>query len=471
MKINSVQYLPRPFALNAMLAFMIALGICSVLFKNVLLPWLWVLFAFIEVFGFFYFVNQTGRSWASISSKRLIRKLFWVSLFLRVIWVVFSYYFFIAQTGEPFDWVMADSWGYHTWALEASDSFSEKGFAQFFESGIGYSDLGYPMYLTAVYLIFGKSIIIARLLFAFFSAWTCVLIYKLAKRNFGEVSGRIAGIMAVLLPNFIYYTGLHLKETLMVFLIVAFMERADYLLRSNKISAPYLLILGLLAASLFFLRTVLGLSAIFALFSALMLSKKIAKTWLNRMVVLFWFSIIIWFFASAEIQGEINYFYQQQYQQEASMEYRAKREGGNAFATYGTAAVFLPVILVAPFPTMVNIDYQKQQMLLSGAYFVRNIYAFFVILALILMLKRKKWRNHILILSFIAAYCFILAKSSFAISERFHLPIVPFLLILAAFGITQLNKSNKVFFIPYVILIVMIIIGWNWFKLAGRGMF
>jgi 4-amino-4-deoxy-L-arabinose transferase-like glycosyltransferase len=469
MNVSSVKYLPRPFAINAILAFIVVFSLCSILFQQAQLPWLWSLFAFIEVIAFFYFVNTTGRSWASISVSGFIRKLFWVSLTLRVIWVVFSYFFFIAHTGIPFDFIAADSYSYHTWALDASDSFSEKGFGQFFRSRMGYSDLGYPMYLTVVYLIFGNSVIIARLLFAIWSAWTSVLIYKLARRNFGESTGRIAGIMAMLLPNFIYYTGLHLKEPLMVFLIVAFIERVDCLFREKQVKATNLFIISLLGVSLFFFRTMLGLSAFFAVFSALILSKKMNVNWVNRVLLGFWVIAVFGLFLSARILEEINYLIENRDMQEANMQWRAAREDGNTLATYGRTNVFLPFMFIAPFPTFINIDFQEQQMLLSGAYFIKNVYAFFVILALILMFKRKLLRKHVLLLTFVGSYILILAMSSFAISERFHMPVVPFLLIVAAYGISQLNIKNKKYYIPYLVLIIIIVIGWNWFKLAGRG--
>jgi hypothetical protein len=275
--------------------------------------------------------------------------------------------------------------------------------------------------------------------------------------------------MAMLLPNFIYYTGLHLKETLMVFILVAFIERADHLLRTNKISFLNVLIIGILGTSMFFLRTVLAMSAIFALFSALMLSKKIARSWLNRMVIGIWFLAIFGFFLAVEIQQEIGYYFDRQDQQDEAMRFRAEREGGNKLATYGTTVIFLPFMAIAPFPTFVNIETQEQQMLLSGAYFVRNVYAFFVILSVVFLLRRKMLRKHVLLLSLILAYFFILAKSSFAISERFHLPLVPFLLVFAAYGISLVAKKDRIPFNLYLILITAIVIGWNVFKLAGRG--
>ena len=145
------------------------------------------------------------------------------------------------------------------------------------------------------------------------------------------------------------------------------------------------------------------------------------------------------------------------------------REGANKLAHYGSRGVFLPVMLIAPFPTLVYIYDQPNTMMLGGAYFTRNVYAFFVFIALWVLYRRKQLTQHVLLLSVIFSYVFVLASSGFALSERFHLPLVPFLLILAAHGISQMNRKNTRYYIPYLVLVGALIIGWNWFKLAGRA--
>ena len=462
-------YFPRYYFQLAIMAFFVVLSMCFIVFQGKFLPLLWLGFAILEVVGFFYFLHVFSKNWRPLPEKVFRNKLFVMSLILRLVWVIFSFFFFQYHTGQAFTFGAADSITYHN----AANSILYHGYGNLGSGlwGMAPSDWGFPFYLSLIYSLFGNYVIIPRIINAFLSASTVILIYNIGKRNFGESAGRIASIMAMLLPNFIYYTGLHLKETVMVFLIVALIERADNLVQKRQITGPNILLIFLLGASLFFFRTVLGFSAVFALFSGLLLSRNLGVNWLNKAFISFWFVIIIWFFMSARIEREFNYYYQSQDQQEANMKFRAAKAQGNTLATYGTTIVFLPFMFIAPFPTFINIEIQQQQMLLSGGYFVRNIYAFFVILALILMYKRKLLRKYVLLLSFIMSYLFILAKSSFAISERFHMPVVPFLLILAAFGITQINPKNTKYYQPYIALIIIIIIGWNWFKLVGRGVF
>lgn len=462
-------YFPRYYLQLAIMAFFVVLSMCFIVFQGKFLPLVWLGFTILEVVGFFYFLHVFSKKWRPLPEKIFRDKLFSFSLILRVVWVIFSFFFFQYHTGQAFTFGASDSLMYH----DAANSILYHGYGNLKSGlwGLGLSDWGFPFYLSLIYSIFGDYVIIPRIINAFLSAFTVILIYNIGKRNFGESAGRIASIMAMLLPNFIYYTGVHLKETVMVFLIVALIERADNLVQKRQITGPNILLIFLLGASLFFFRTVLAFSAVFALFSGLLLSKNLGVSWLNKVFISFWFVIIFWFFMSARIEREFNYYYQSQDQQEANMKFRAAKAHGNTLATYGTSLVFLPFMFVAPFPTFVNIETQQQQMLLSGGYFVRNIYAFFVILALILLYKRKLLRKYILLLSFTLSYIFILAKSSFAISERFHMPLVPFLLILAAFGITQINPKHTKYYQPYIVLIIIIIMGWNLFKLAGRGAF
>ena len=147
------------------------------------------------------------------------------------------------------------------------------------------SDYGYPLYLSVIYFLTGKSIFITRLLKAIFGALTCVLVYRVTKRNFGEGTGRMAAVLCMLMPNLIYYTGIHLKETEMVFLVVAFLERTDYAMRSPKLTFKNLILPILLASSLFFLR-IIGRHFLFAFAAALMLSTKERKSRLDDLLVL-----------------------------------------------------------------------------------------------------------------------------------------------------------------------------------------
>ena len=157
-------------------------------------------------------------------------------------------------------------------------------------------------------------------------------------------------------------------------------------------------------------------------------------------------------------------------QQEQNMQWRSERNNGNQFAKYAGAAVFAPLIFTIPFPTMVNIPDQQYQQMIHGGNFVKNITSFFTILALLILLKTGDWRERVLPLAFMCGYLVVLVFSNYAQSERFHIPILPFSLMFAAYGVNLFKKKHMQWFSLWLAFIFVANIGWAWFKLRGRGM-
>ena len=435
------------------------------------LPFIWIAFGLAEVMSFFYFSNFFTRQWAGFSDATFRKELFTTALGIRIAYVIFIYLFYLLMTDKPFEFEARDSWGYHNEAVWIVDMVESGTIGYYFNEYLkGVSDSGFPLWLSMIYYFSAKSILVARLVNAVVSAWMVVLLYKIARRNFGEAAGRISAILAMLLPTLVYYCGLHNKETVMVFLLLAFVERADFFVRQRTIKTWNLLVVILLGASLFFFRTVLAAAAWFALFSSLLFSSDKLIGAARKAIFITWFAIAAAIVISGQIRTEVEgYVKDKGTNQKTQMENYATTKGANTLARYGTASVFMPMMLFAPFPTLVFIEDQPNAMMINGNIFSRNIYAFFVVIALFTLYKKKLLTQHILILAVLLSYLVILALSGFALSERFHMPAVPFLLILAGYGITQMNNKNVKFYVPYLVVIGLVIIGWNWFKLAGRG--
>ena len=72
--------------------------------------------------------------------------------------------------------------------------------------------------------------------------------------------------------------------------------------------------------------------------------------------------------------------------------------------------------------------------------------------------------------AFEIAYLGIVSASGFANSERFLLPGLPVLLILAAYGITLLDAKNYRYVKIWYWIVPLMIVGWAVFKLGSRGM-
>ena len=151
----------------------------------------------------------------------------------------------------------------------------------------------------------------------------------------------------------------------------------------------------------------------------------------------------------------------------------AKGNQNKLITKYASATVFAPLIFTIPFPTFNKaMESQVLQVQLSGGNYIKNIFSFFVILLMILMLVSGEWRKHVFILAYTLGYLMTLVLSSFAHSSRFHMPIWPMLMLFAAYGI-QISKTNpryRRWFTIALAIEVVACLAWNWFKLKGRGM-
>lgn len=460
---------PKLISNRAIGIYIACLALVSIVFMNYAMPFKFMLIGFIFVFGFFFFSNSLSVSWKQKSSKIFVKNLFVLALFLRVIWVVFSYYFYIANTGQPFEWETADAYGYHDAAMWLSSAGWDVMWNYEFNSKVGVSDVGYEVYLFIVYSIFGPNIFITRLLKAVWGTWMCILVYKLAARGFGESIGRIAGLFCAFMPNLIIYCGLHLKETEMIFLTVAFVERADYLLRSRRFNFGNVALVGLLAISLFFFRTVLGGVAAASFFTALFFtSEKVIKK--GRKILLIVVGIL---FAAVIAGGTITTEIEQVWSGRGTNQ-DVKRmeqvERGAQWAKYATGVVMAPMVFVLPFATMIDVNEQYGQQLIHGGNFVKNFMGIFVIFAFVyIVFVNKKWREHALMGSFTIGYLLVVAMSAFANAERFLLPAVPFLLAFSSYGVSQLNVKNIKYVNLWCFVVVVMEFSWAFFKLGSRG--
>lgn len=436
------------------------------------MSWIWILFGLVEVTTFFYFTNILTKRWAEYSERTFLRQLFIAALVIRVVWVVFSYFFYSSMTGLPFEFEAADSTFYHESGLLGAALIRNGTFNIVeFMSWVDLSDRGYPFYLSLIYYITGDSIIGTRLIKALIGAFTCVLVYRLAKRTFDNPAiAKIAGVLCMLMPNLIYYCGLHLKEIEMTFLIILFLERTDYVIRLQKYNLINILLPILTAGLLFFFRTVIGVTAIFSFFTALVFSSSRILGWGKRILLIVWSMATLSYFIGGKIMTEIETVWENRdTNQSDSMQHRSTIEGGNKFVKNLSGSVFAPMIFVIPFPTMVDTEGQENQKLIGGGNYVKNIMAFFVMFSLFTIIKTHKWRDYLLSGSFMIGYLIIIALSKFAASERFHLPVLPLLLMFSAYGISQIDRKAKKYYSYYTVFIFIALIVWSWFKLAGRG--
>lgn len=473
-------FIPKWLTRQSIYAYCALLIVVSAVFFRRIMPPLFMLIGVASVGAFFYYANVLSKRWCTISPHTYEKRLWKYGLSIRIVYVIASYIFYLVMTGKPFEFGSADAWLYHLCADRVATYMGngDFGFARMIRGELGtnlqFSDMGYATYLSIVYYISNHSIMAARVLKAVWSTWTVVLMYRLARNHFGEEIGRMTGVLCLLMPNLIYYCGLHLKETEMLFLVVFYLQKADELLILRQFKLKNLLPVGLAAFALFSFRTVLGAVALLALATALVLSSSRVVKWGRRILIGIIALGFVGLMMQEQITSEIEDVAQTdaREQQRANMEWRAKKEGGNTFAKYAGAAVFAPLIFTIPFPTMVNVDSQENQMMIHGGNYVKNMLSFFTIFAILSLVLSGEWRKHVFPLAFMLGYLLVLVFSNFAQSERFHMPVLSVELMFAAMAIFTVGNRQRYrrWFNYWTILIVIANIGWAYIKLKGRGL-
>ena len=462
-------YFPKYFSSRAIYCYLITLALVSLVFMRYALPFQFILFGIAAVLIFFLFGNRLSMEWQRLNPKSFTKKVFVTALVIRIVYVLFIYFYYITMTGEPHAFHKADEGAYQA----LGEVWRNYGFERMrMEMGwMPLSDSGYPWWLGIEYLLLGTDVLSARIMKCIMDAFSCLLIYNLGKRNFGENVGRMAAIFCMLMPNMWYYCGVTLKETEMAFLVILFAERADLVLRSPKIKIVGIIIPALCILLMFTFRTALAAVMFAALAAGLVFSSsKQLQLWKK---ILYTSIFAVWMFLTVgvEIVQETQQLWDNRVSNQADgMEWRSRRTGGNEFAKYASAAVFAPAIFTIPFSSMVAIENQENQMMLNGANFNKNIMSGFVIFAMFSLLLSGEWRKHVLPIALNCGYLVVLVFSNFAQSERFHFPVLALELMFAAYGISLMKNKHKRWFMIWLVVICLANIGWAWIKLAGRGL-
>lgn len=478
------QTLPDWFATYAVATYIVAVMGVGLVYSSYAMEWYFWLFGIVWVAGFFYLSVKYSRDWSVMrvrKKKAFLKKLFVTGLGIRVAYAIFIFFFYLNMTGRPHEYASADSSEYIETARWLAESWTGGYFGDVFSqlATTSFSDLGYPLYIMLPVRMFegDTAIFFILLMNAFIDAFTAVIIYRIASRNMGETIGRMTGIFCMLHPVLICYVGVTLKESIMTWLMVFFVDMADRLIVGKRYSFATVAPVVLSGFLIFMFRTVLGMVAFMAVFFALAMMDTKLVGWGKKIVIGTVMVGALLLVASDNIMREIDQIRNTDVrgQQETSMTMRfgSKKGGklsGNRFADYAGAAVFAPLIFTIPFPTMVTVEGQEDMRLIHGGNWMRNVMSGFVILAMFMLLLSGDWRKYTMPLAALLGYLVVLVFSSFAHSLRFHIPVMPFEMMFASYAIANLRKKHRTWYLIWCIFMIITCFGWNWMKLRGRGL-
>ena len=465
-----LDHFPRYFSTRAVICYLVTLALVSALFLSFAMPFQFVVFGFVAVTVFFVYSNKLSMNWQRYRPTVFTKKLFFTAFIIRVVYVVFIYFYFIEMTGEPHAYHAGDELFYQYMGPLLGEK-GPHGLMDAFELyRVHFSDRGYCWWLGIEYAIFGPHVLSARFLKCVIDAFACVLMYNLAKRNFGETVGRITGIFCMLMPNMWYYCGITLKETEMAFMVILFVERADLALRARKITFQNILLPGVIVLAMFTFRTALAGVLVAALLGALVLSSGRQLQMWKKILYSAVFALWMFLTVGVEITQETQALWEGRGEnQSVGYEAKTNMEGGNTFVRYASATTMAPLIFSIPISTMVQVPNQETQMVLNGANFIKNILSGFTIFALIALLISGDWRKHVLPIAVTCGYLVVIVYSTFAHSERFHFPVLAMELMFSAYGVTLLKNKHKRWISIWMVFVCVGVILWNFIKLRGRG--
>jgi hypothetical protein len=452
--------------------YLLALAVISLAFSEHALQWKWMLWGMGEVLFFFLLTTLFYPRWKGEDTKRFKWKVFLVAFVIRGLYAFLVAYYYYYETGKAFEYGAGDSIWYHSTAVYLSRCVRHGYIAYIFKylnaSTMGWSDQGYPLWLTLLYTIFGRSLLTPRLFKALMSAYLCVVVYKLGSRTFGERTGRLAAVMLVFTPILVQICGMHTKEMEMIFLSILALERMDYLIRSKKYTVWNILCPVLLTGMTFGFRTIIGMSLIFAFLVFVVLSSKDLVPKKGKIITLAATVVVFFVFLFSPVGREMRIIYRLKF---SDLNYQSgKYESmGMKYGELAQSWILAPGAFVLPLAPMVE-EAPDHNKMIHGSTYVKNFLAFFAMLAIVIAFRQKKWRDFSLIGAYELSYMAIIMFSFAANSERYHEPAVPLIVLMSAYAMTHLRRKDLKLFYVYCGVLFVALVVWNWLKLSARGL-
>jgi hypothetical protein len=416
--------------------------------------------------------NYFPRIWNNLTDKKFSLKLFWASFIIRSL-AMFILLSISYHTWNKFYYVGAmDEMVYYRVGGEAAAIQAQEGIWQGYQHilesfKLEISDTGYSTFLMLVFSVLGQAPILIKILLCAMGSYVVVRGYNLASLVFDQQVARLAGVFLMLYPISWFYSAVMLKEGLMVLMITEAMILTIKIQRSFNVFRLFKIIL--IIVLLFFFRSAISILLMLVLFFSFFMQYKRKNFLLNVAAAAIVLTLYVYFLKSTGRYDE--YYAQYTNVEEFSQERLSYMEKINPLVAVVSSPAFAALSYVSPFPSVVTVP--NAQGLPHSEYYYHiagNIFwivlAFFSFYGLYFAIVYKRQELATLI-AFIIGYQFILLKALMFTSVRFSYPAKPFLLILAAFGIYRI-KSKKWYTI-YLAAAVLMIVGWNYFRLKGRG--
>lgn len=441
---------------------------------------IWFIISFSVVFVYFYILQYCTINWMKYDYRKFEKKLFWHSLFYRVITSIILITVAELTWGIPDHVGAVDALTYHKEALVVADFFRNFDFVGAYTTAIsftGYIDnSGPPLLLGFVFAFFGKYYLVGTIFWAILGSFSVLLTNRIGVLIWGEEVGRTAGLFLMHFPLALFYSVVIMKEGVVVFLSLLIVYLVTKTINGYRLSFTNFLVLVLSVAYLFYFRLAVGALFTFLVPTAFMINKyrgNSVTSWIIGLSSFCAFGFLIY------SMGELNFFLSKLNeawivgdQREAYVGVQSVSILDMSLRDFALTPIYFLIAIVAPFAGMVEVgtrhgtSHDQNYYNIAGT-LIWNIFTYFSIIGFYYSVK-ERFFNGFMVWAFTGGYLFILIVTVLFTRVRFAYIGMPLLLILAAVGLQK--SKNKLYWYVYLVIIAIGTIAWNILRLSVRGL-
>jgi len=464
---------PYVYSRKLIILALLLLIVFSLLFSDKMMAFPILITGFIIFSAFFLLLNNYSVSWISYSPKVFYKKLFLYSLLFRLVFVVYQYLlaYYLQPGSFPFEINATDSWTYHIAAVEIRDDlFNRNLFSTLKDILRERSDWGFTIYSGIIYRIFGNSPVFVRLMNCLLGSLTVILLSKIAGNLRSFQHARLTGIIAMLMPPLLWFGGMSLKETLMIFMVVAVLHYGiDYVIK-RKLKIIGIIIMISFTFFLLYFRTILAILLFICLGAYFFINTANRKN-ISVIILFSTFILATWFLIKTfgfigSIEGAYgqskNFF-------TTKMTEKTQMVGNINYKLTAVSPLIIGSSVVTPFPSFLYLEERQLGIVIHYQNeLIRNFMYYFAFMGLFYLFK-SDFKKNSLIIMFTLGYLFIMAYTGYSFEDRFQLVSLPTMIICMSAGLIDskpvwLRRWNF-----YLAAIIIAILAWNVFKLSIRG--
>lgn len=452
----------------------------ALLFGNLSVDFIFLFGNYLVIIGCLLLMLKVSHRYYNLPTKLFARKIFFMSLWVRLFSFLFLYLLFYHITGTEFDIEAIDALSYHKMGIKIAEMIrtGKFSFEHLVSISKGFDYIGYTSFLGIVYFLTDNSVIAVRILQAVIGSLSVVIVYRIGREAWNEPVGKISAIIAMAFQPLIMFDTLHLRETFMVYFFLLFLL---YTFRTINYGVNARRIIGLIFAILMLttFRTVLFTIALMTLLSYLVINSKVNIFRKSVTVIVLSFA----FFIALNTIDQLE-FVKQKTLGYAGVETETKGGGrsiaqysghGQSFASILSTPLLMVQSLSSPYPSMVKTNVYKLhnqtiQWYYIGGLMIYGYLAFFGYLGIYKLIKFRSERNSLFL---IALFYNIMALviSVYIFSIRYNIVKLAIAILFIGYGLIHYNKKMKNSFIIYCVFISLVFVAWNYVKLAGRGLY